>query len=53
MTTVSGIPIAALVVVGIVLVFFGIFGTSLPVIGLGVLALFAGGVLSVWSQRRT
>jgi hypothetical protein len=51
----SGIAIAALVVVGIVLVLMGLFagGGEVPIIGLGVLSLVAGGVLSVWARRST
>jgi len=49
----SGMAIAALVVVGILLVLVGIFLASgnLPLIALGVLALIAGGILSVWGRR--
>jgi hypothetical protein len=45
--------IAALVVVGILLVLVGIFLASgnLPLIAIGVLALIAGGILSVWGRR--
>jgi hypothetical protein len=51
----SGIAIAALVVVGIILVVMGLFPGSgnVPIIALGVLALVAGGVLSVWARRST
>jgi hypothetical protein len=48
-----GIAIAALVVVGIVLVFMGLFagGGNIPIMGLGILSLVAGGILSVWGRR--
>jgi len=49
----SGMATAALMVVGVLLVVFGLFGGNLPLIALGIVALIAGGVLQVWSQRRT
>jgi hypothetical protein len=51
----SGIATAALVVVGLILVLVGIFVASgdVAIIGLGVVALIAGGVLSVWAARRS
>ncbi len=43
-----------LTVLGILLVLMGMGGDrDLPVMALGVLALIAGGVLQVWSQRRS
>ena len=52
----SGIA-AILAVVGIFLVGVGLMDQSsgdrdLPVVALGVVALIAGGVLQIWSQRR-
>lgn len=49
-----GIAIAALVVVGILLVLVGIFLASgnLALIALGVFSLIFGGILAVWSQRK-
>lgn len=52
----TGIP-AALAVLGIFLVVLGLMDQSsgdrdLPVMALGVVALIAGGVLQIWSQRR-
>ncbi|MBA3687978.1 MAG: hypothetical protein H0W81_04010 [Chloroflexi bacterium] len=53
----SGIT-AVLAVLGIFLIVVGMMDQStgdrdLPVIVLGIVALIAGGVLQVWSQRRT
>ena len=53
----SGIN-AVLAVLGIFLIAVGMLDQSsgdrdLPVMALGVVALIAGGVLQVWSQRRT
>jgi hypothetical protein len=43
---------AALVIVGVVLVFLGIFGGNLPVIVIGVVALIAAGTLQAIATRR-
>ena len=44
---------AALMIVGIILVVFGILaGVSYPLIGLGILALIAAGILQVLTSRR-
>jgi hypothetical protein len=46
-------PVAALVIVGILLVVLGLFaGGSLPLIGLGVVCLIAAGVLEGMARRR-
>jgi hypothetical protein len=46
---------AALVILGVILVLFGIFasGVSYPLIGLGIVALIAAGILQVMVSRRT
>lgn len=46
---------AALVIVGVLLVLLGLFaaGGSLPIIGLGIVALVAAGILQVMGARRT
>jgi hypothetical protein len=45
---------AALVVLGVILVLFGILasGVSYPLIGLGLVALIAAGILQVMASRR-
>jgi uncharacterized membrane protein YdfJ with MMPL/SSD domain len=44
----------ALVILGILLVVFGIFASvSYPLIGFGILALIAAGILQVVSTRRS
>ncbi len=46
-------PVAALVIVGILLVVLGIFAAgSLPLIALGVVALIAAGMLEVMARQR-
>jgi hypothetical protein len=45
---------AALVIFGVILVMFGMLAQfSVPIIGLGVLALIAAGILRVLMSRRT
>ena len=46
---------AALVIVGVVLVFLGLFagGGNIPVIAIGVVALIAAGTLQVLGARRS
>jgi drug/metabolite transporter (DMT)-like permease len=44
---------APLVIVGVVLVFLGLFGGNLPIIITGVVALIAAGALQVLSARRS
>jgi hypothetical protein len=46
---------AALVVLGVILVVFGLLatGVSYPLIGLGIVALIAAGIMQVMSSRRT
>jgi hypothetical protein len=44
---------AALVIVGVVLAFLGIFGGNIPIIVIGVVALIAAGTLQVVGSRRS
>jgi hypothetical protein len=43
---------AALVIVGVVLTFLGLFGGNIPVIVIGVVALIAAGTLQAMGTRR-
>jgi hypothetical protein len=46
-------PVAALVLVGLLLIVLGIFAAgSLPLIALGVISLIAAGVLDAMARRR-
>jgi len=45
-------PVAALVFVGILLAFLGLFGGAIEVIGLGVASLVAAGVIGAIATRR-
>ncbi len=44
---------AALVIVGVVMVFLGLFGGNLPIIITGVVALIAAGTLQAIMMRRS
>ena len=45
-------PVAALTFVGVLLVFLGIFAGGAPLIGIGVAALFGGGLVGALASRR-
>lgn len=54
MSSSSSLPVAALVIVGVVLVFVGIFlAGSMELIGLGVAALIAAGLIGAIADRRS
>jgi drug/metabolite transporter (DMT)-like permease len=48
----GGVSVAALIVVGVVLVFLGLFGGGVVVISLGVVCLFAAGLFEAVGCRR-
>jgi len=48
----GGVSVAALIAVGAVLVFLGIFGGGLLVISLGVVCLVAAGLFEAVGRRR-
>ena len=47
-----GAPIAALTFVGLLLVLLGIFAGGAELIGIGVAALFGGGLIGALASRR-
>ena len=47
------LPVAALVVIGIVLAVLGLFAPAVQLLYVGIGAIIAAGVLAVLAQRRT
>jgi hypothetical protein len=52
MSNLAAAPVAALVFVGVVLAFLGLFGGSLEVMALGVASLIGGGLIGAVATRR-
>jgi len=49
----SGTAVAALVVVGIILVVLGLFAPAFPLVIVGIVALIAAGLFQTLGQRRS
>ena len=47
------LPVAALVVIGILLVVLGLFAPAIQLTYVGIGAIIVGGILAVLAQRRT
>jgi membrane protein implicated in regulation of membrane protease activity len=49
----ASLPVAALVVIGILLVVLGLFAPAIQLLYVGIGAIIVGGVLQVLGQRRS